>query len=110
MATEEGSRWPVWAVVRQARNLAGLEVADLAERSGVDVSEIEAIEAAETAPTTDVLFRLVEACGFELRLVVAAPDGQRQAHREAAASRTATQRLAANHQAMLSVANLRRRS
>jgi ribosome-binding protein aMBF1 (putative translation factor) len=107
MATKEAASWPVWALISQARFRADLDIDTLAERSGVSREVIEAIESANLAPTTDIMFRLVEACGFELRLVVSEPDQQRLAHLAAHASRTVTERLNANQAGMESVAALR---
>jgi transcriptional regulator with XRE-family HTH domain len=63
MATREGAAWPVWAVIAQTRTRANLDIDTLAQRSGIDADTITAIETAELAPSTDIMFRLIEACG-----------------------------------------------
>jgi len=54
--------------VNQARRAAGLSQRQLAERSGVPQSAIARIEGGSQVPRTDTLQRLLEACGFEMRI------------------------------------------
>lgn len=54
--------------VNQARRAAGLSQRELARRSGVAQSAIARIERGQQVPRADTLDRLLQACGFELRL------------------------------------------
>ena len=54
--------------VNQARRAAGLSQRELSRRSGVAQSAIARIERAQQIPRTDTLEKLLDACGFELRL------------------------------------------
>lgn len=96
MAYSGPARWPVWALVREARRRAGLTQAELARRAHTSQSSIAAYERARTMPDLATLFRLVEACGLELRLELAEPDPQRVASERAARGRSVEQRLATN--------------
>jgi transcriptional regulator with XRE-family HTH domain len=54
--------------VNQARRAAGLSQRELSRRAGVPQSAIARIERGLQVPRADTLERLLEACGFELRL------------------------------------------
>jgi transcriptional regulator with XRE-family HTH domain len=54
--------------VNQARRAAGLSQRELSRRTGVPQSSIARIEQGQQVPRTDTLERLLNACGFELRL------------------------------------------
>ena len=54
--------------VNQARRAAGLSQRELSRRAGVPQSAITRIERGLQVPRADTLERLLEACGFELRL------------------------------------------
>lgn len=54
--------------VNEARRAAGLSQRELSRRSGVAQSAIARIERRQQVPRTDTLEKLLEACGFELRL------------------------------------------
>ncbi len=54
--------------VNQARRAAGLSQRELAARSGVPQSAVARIERGQQVPRADTLVRLLDACGFELRL------------------------------------------
>ena len=56
------------AQVNAARRGAGLTQRELAARAGVPQSAIARIERGKQIPRSDTLQRLLEACGFELRL------------------------------------------
>ena len=56
------------ALLRQARNRAGLSQVDLAARAGVTQSVISAYESGQRQPSIPALTRLVGAAGFELAL------------------------------------------
>jgi transcriptional regulator with XRE-family HTH domain len=90
------TRWPVWALIREARRRAGLTQAELATRVGTSQPAIARYERARAMPDLDTLHRIVEACGFELRLELAQPDPQRAAAERIALERTPEERLQAN--------------
>jgi transcriptional regulator with XRE-family HTH domain len=54
--------------VNQARRAAGFSQRELSRRSGVPQSAIARIERGQQVPRADTLERLLDACGFELRL------------------------------------------
>lgn len=56
----------IW--VNQARRAAGLSQRELSRLAGVPQSAIARIERGQQVPRADTLTRLLEACGFELRL------------------------------------------
>jgi transcriptional regulator with XRE-family HTH domain len=62
--------WPISAAtfVNQARRTAGFSQRELSRRTGVPQSAIARIERGQQMPRADTLERLLEACGFELRL------------------------------------------
>lgn len=93
---EVATRWPVWALIREARHRAGLTQAQLAQRVGTSQPAIARYEKARSMPDIATLFRMVEACGLELRLQLAEPDRQRLATERAAMERSPEERLLAN--------------
>jgi transcriptional regulator with XRE-family HTH domain len=54
--------------VNQARRAAGLSQRELSSRTGVPQSAIARIERGQQVPRADTLEKLLQACGFELRL------------------------------------------
>lgn len=90
------TRWPVWALIREARQRAGLTQAQLAERVATSQPAIARYERARATPDLSTLHRIVEACGYELRLELAPPDAQRQAAANVALARTPEERIEAN--------------
>jgi transcriptional regulator with XRE-family HTH domain len=90
------TRWPVWALVREARQRAGLTQAELARRVGTSQPAIARYERARAMPDLGTLHRIVEACGFELRLELGEPDAQRESLSRRALERTPEERLEAN--------------
>jgi transcriptional regulator with XRE-family HTH domain len=90
------ARWPVWALLREARRRAGLTQAELAARASTSQPAIASYERARTMPDLTTLFRLVDACGLELRLVLVEPDRQRVAAEQAARQRSVEEQLATN--------------
>ena len=90
------TRWPVWALIRDARHRAGFTQAELAARVGTSQPAIARYERARAMPDLPTLHRIVEACGFELRLELAEPDPQREAAARIALERTPEERLEAN--------------
>jgi transcriptional regulator with XRE-family HTH domain len=57
-----------YAICREARRRAGVSQRELAKRAGVSPSTVTRIERGRMEPTFDLLTRLVEACGQELRI------------------------------------------
>jgi len=90
------TRWPVWALIREARQRAGITQAQLAERVGTSQPAIARYERARAMPDLTTLHRIVEACGLELSLELAEPDAQREAAVRVARDRTPQERLEAN--------------
>jgi len=88
--------WPVWALIREARRRAGFTQAELAKRVGTSQPAIARYERARSMPDLATLYRIVEACGLELRLKLAEPDPQREAAARIALERTPEERLQAN--------------
>jgi transcriptional regulator with XRE-family HTH domain len=54
--------------LNQARRAAGLSQRELAARAGVPQSAIARIERGQQVPQVDTFERLLQACGFELRV------------------------------------------
>lgn len=96
MASTTATKWPVWALIREARRRAEFTQAELASRVGTSQPAIARYERARAMPDLDTLHRIVEACGFELRLERVEPDPQREAAARAALERTVEERLIAN--------------
>jgi transcriptional regulator with XRE-family HTH domain len=92
----DATRWPTWALIRRARQLAGLTQAQLAERAGTSQPAIARYEKGRVLPDLGTLHRIVEACGFELRLELAEPADQRSASEDAAIARSLEDRLSTN--------------
>jgi len=96
MSQKAPSRWPVWALIREARRRAGLTQSQLARRVGTSQPAIARYEKARAMPDLATLFRIVEACGLELRLQLAEPDRQRQSTERTAQERTFEEALLLN--------------
>ncbi len=62
------SRLDAGALVREARALAGLSQAQLAERLGTTQSAVSNWERGRDVPRVDTLGRILQACGFEADL------------------------------------------
>jgi hypothetical protein len=90
------TRWPVWALIREARRRAGITQAELASRVGTSQPAIARYERARAMPDLATLHRIVEACGLELQLELGEPDLQREAAARIALERTPEERLQAN--------------
>jgi transcriptional regulator with XRE-family HTH domain len=90
------ARWPVWALVREARRRAGLTQLELARRAGTSQPAIARYERARAMPDLATLHRIAEVCGFELRLELVEPDRQRDAQATIALERDTEERLQAN--------------
>lgn len=102
------TRWPIWALIREARERAGITQAELARRIGTSQPAIARYERARTMPDLATLQRIVEACGLELRVELAKPDRQRDAAARIALERTPEERLEANTRQVELVHALRR--
>ena len=102
------TRWPVWGLIREARRRAGLTQTELAERVGTSQPAIARYERARSLPDLPTLHRIMEACGFELRLSFGEPDPQRTANERAATERTVEDRLRLNDSQTALAAELRR--
>jgi hypothetical protein len=61
-------------LIREARTRAGLTQGELAELSGRPRSLIARWEQGSVSPSIDNLLEVIEACGFELPLVLVARD------------------------------------
>jgi transcriptional regulator with XRE-family HTH domain len=94
--SSEATKWPVWALIREARRRAGFTQAELAKRVGTSQPAIARYERARSMPDLATLHRIVEKCGLELRLELAEPDSQREAAARIADERTPEERLEAN--------------
>ncbi len=60
--------------IREARTRAGLTQDELAERSGIARSLIARWEQGEVSPSIDNFLAVIEACGFEISLVLSERD------------------------------------
>lgn len=61
--------------MNQARRAAGISQRELARRSGVPQPAIARIEKGKQVPRCDTVVKLLDACGFELRLGPKRGDG-----------------------------------
>jgi transcriptional regulator with XRE-family HTH domain len=66
----------VSVMLRKCRERAGISMGELGRRSKVTTSYVSHIESGEKTPSVDVLFRLVEACGGELKFEVTFKGGK----------------------------------
>ncbi|MDP9404920.1 MAG: helix-turn-helix transcriptional regulator [Actinomycetota bacterium] len=89
-------RVPAWAIVAEARRRAGLSQAELARRSGTSQSAIARYERARAVPSLSTLYRLVRACGLELRMRLEPSTDPRQPLIEDALARSVEDRLRSN--------------
>ena len=102
MATMLGS------VIRQARKRTGLTRSELSKRAGTSRSAITRYEAGHANPMIETARRLVEACGFDLRIELINTSPQRQAAVDAALARSVEDRLRTNDSFTALAAQLRR--
>lgn len=90
-------RVPAWAIVQEARRRAGLSQAGLARLSGTSQSAIARYERARALPSLTTLYRLVRACGLDLRMHLEPFAGDpRQGLISDALARTVEDRLRSN--------------
>ena len=85
---------PGWAIVREARERAGLTQRELGARAEKAQSEIAKIERGRREPTFATIERLVRAAGFDLRIQLVPHDDHDERLIEAMLARTPDQRLA----------------
>ena len=86
----------MWAIAREARRRAGLTQRELARRAGTSQSAIARYERARAVPDLETLFRIVRACGLDLRIRLEPLDDHDDALIDAALTRTVEERLLAN--------------
>lgn len=96
------------SAILQARKRAGLTRPELSKRAGMSLSAITRYEAGHANPMLETARRLVEACGFGLRVEVVDASPQRQAAMDAARARSVEDRLRTNDSFTALAAQLRR--
>ena len=96
------------ALIREARERAGLTQADVARRAGTSQPAIARYEAGQARPRFETAQRCVQACGFALRIELEQTSSQRQAAAEAALARSVEDRLRTNDAFTRFAAELRR--
>ena len=74
MGTHRPAAFVAWALLRQAREQAGLSQRQLAEVGGTSQSAIARYERARSLPDIATLDRLIRACGMELHWRLSPPD------------------------------------
>ena len=96
------------SAIRQAWKRAGLTRSELSKRAGVSLSAMTRYEAVHVNPMLGTARRLVEACGFALRIELSDASQQRQAAVDAALARSVEARLRTNDSFTALAAQLRR--
>ena len=84
------------ALIREARERAGLTRTEVARRARVSRRALAGYEAGEAGPRLETARRCIEACGFELRMELAPASPQRSAAAAAALARSVEDRLRTN--------------
>jgi len=56
-------------LIRECRKAAGISQRDLAVRTGMAKCNLSKIETGATIPGTDTFEKLIESCGYEIRIV-----------------------------------------
>ena len=56
-------------IIRECRKSMGMSQRDLSTRSGVGRVSLSKIETGVTIPGTDTFEKLIESCGYEIRIV-----------------------------------------
>ena len=84
------------ALIREARERAGLTRTELAKRARMSPSAVARYETGQSSPTIDTTQRCVDACGIELRVDLVHVSPQRQAAADAAFARSVEDRLRTN--------------
>jgi transcriptional regulator with XRE-family HTH domain len=102
------AQWPIWGLLRDARNRSGMSIESLAEKAGISVGQLEDFEHARVLPSVEVLYAIVSACGLEMCMQLTKPDAQVRSMRAAARSRTIEERVAVNESALRTVNEFRK--
>ena len=84
------------ALIREARERAGLTRTELARRARMSPSAVARYETGQSSPKIETARRCLDACGFELRVELAQASPQRQAAADAAFARSVEDRLRTN--------------
>ena len=84
------------ALIREARERAGLTRAELAKRSRMSPSAVARYETGQSSPRIETARRCFDACGFELRVEPGHVSPQRRAAADAAFARSVEDRLRTN--------------
>ena len=95
------------ALIREARERAGLTRAELARRARLSPSAVARYETGQSSPKIDTARRCLDACGFELRVDLVQVSPQRQAAADAAFARSVEDRLRTNYAFTALAAQLR---
>jgi transcriptional regulator with XRE-family HTH domain len=90
------SRLEVGPLVREARRIAGLSQAELAERIGTTQPVVSRWERDLEVPRIDTLGRALQACGFEVDLVFRRHDDVDRAQIREALAMSPAQRIESN--------------
>lgn len=98
------ARYPVWSLLRDARQRAGLTQRELAARAGTSQSALARYERARTMPDLATLLRLVEACGLDLRMRLEERDSHDDELLAARLAMTPTERAAVNRRTVAAAA------
>ena len=96
------------SAIRQARKRAGLTRSELSNRTGMSRSAIARYEAGHANPMLETARRLVEACGFDLRIELSDASPQRRTAADAALARSVEDRLRTNDSFTALAVQLRR--
>jgi transcriptional regulator with XRE-family HTH domain len=70
------AQWPIWGLLRDARNRSGMSIDSLAEKAGISVDQLEDYEHARLLPSVEVLYTIINACGLEMCMQLTKPDAQ----------------------------------
>lgn len=100
-------RMPAWAILREARERAGLTQRELAARSGSAQSEIARIERGRREPGFSTIERLVRAAGFDLRIHLAPHDDHDEGLIDAMLALSPEERLASLEEQLALLAKAR---
>ncbi|MGH9026286.1 MAG: helix-turn-helix domain-containing protein [Acidimicrobiia bacterium] len=92
-ARETLSRLGTGALIRDARGIAGLSQAELADRLDTSQSVISRWERGQDSPRVATLARILQACGFEADLVFRRHDDEDRAQIREAVAMTPAQRF-----------------
>lgn len=104
------AQWPIWGLLRDARNRSGMNLESLADKAGISVEQLQDFEQARVLPSVEVLYTIINACGPEICMQLTKPDAQVRSMRTAARSRTIEERIAVNESALRTVNEFRKGS